>query len=49
MVQLAPAARLVPQLFANTKEDASAPVRAMLEMAIVAPLVLVKVTYCELL
>ena len=44
MLQLAPAARLAPQLFAKTKEEVSTPVRAMLEMAMGDPLVLVKVT-----
>jgi hypothetical protein len=44
MVQLAPAARLVPQLFANTNEEALAPVTAMLvmERAVVALLVMVR-------
>lgn len=44
MVQLAPTARLVPQVFANTNEDASAPVTLMLEMSIVSTPVLVRVT-----
>lgn len=44
MVQLPPAATLVPQVLAITNEDASAPVTAMLEMASGKALVLVKVT-----
>ena len=48
-MQFAPAARLVPHVFEKTKDDASAPVTAMLDMAIEAPLVFVKVTDCELL
>jgi len=44
MVQLAPAARLVPQLFANTNEEAFVPVTAMLVMVSVAVPVLVMVT-----
>jgi hypothetical protein len=47
MVQFAPAARLDPQLFANTKEDASVPVTAMLVMASTELPVFVKVTLCE--
>jgi len=47
--QLAPAARLDPQLFANTKDEAPAPVKAMLEMANGDPPVLVKVTCCDAL
>ena len=46
MVQFAPAARLDPQVFANTNEEAFAPVRPMLVMSRVAPPVLVKVTCC---
>ena len=44
ITQFAPAARLVPQLLANTNEEASVPVTAMLGMASVALPVLVKVT-----
>ena len=47
--QFAPAARLVPQLFANTNEEASVPVTAMLVMPSVALPVLVKVTYSDAL
>src|ERR1035438_660897 len=46
MVQFAPAARLDPQVFANTNEEAPVPVRPMLVMSRVAPPVLVKVTCC---
>jgi len=49
MVQFAPAATLVPQLFANTKEEASVPVTAMLAMARGAVPVLVSVTDCDAL
>ena len=49
MVQFAPAATLVPQLFANPNEEASAPVTAMLEMASAASPVLVSVTVCDAL
>ena len=49
MVQLAATARLVPQLFAKTNEDAFAPVTAMLDMDKTAVPVLVMVTDCELL
>ena len=45
--QLAPAARLLPQEFANTNEDASAPVTAMLVIDSGAPPVLVNVTDCD--
>jgi hypothetical protein len=44
MVQLAPAARVAPQLFANTNDEASAPVTLMLEIVSVASPVLVIVT-----
>jgi len=44
MEQLAPAARLVPQVLAKTKEDALAPVTAMLVMVNAAVPVLVMVT-----
>jgi hypothetical protein len=44
MEQLAPAARFNPQLFPNTKEEASAPVTAILEIGSLVPPVLVKVT-----
>ena len=47
IVQLAPAARLAPQLFANTNEDASAPVTAMLVIGTAAVPVLVSVTNCD--
>ena len=47
MEQFAPTARLVPQLFPNAKEDASAPVTAMLVIDNVAVPVLVRVTYCD--
>jgi len=49
MEQFAPAARLDPQLFANTNEEASVPVTAMLEMDRAMVPVLVKVTLCEAL
>jgi hypothetical protein len=49
MVQLAPPATLVPQLFANTNEEASVPVTAMLVMVKVAVPVLVSVTDCDAL
>jgi hypothetical protein len=49
MVQLAPPATLVPQLFANTNEEASAPVTAMLVMAKGPVPVLVSVTDCDAL
>ena len=44
---MAPAARLLPQEFANTNEDASAPVTAMLAIDSGAPPVLVNVTDCD--
>ena len=47
MEQFAPAARLVPQLLANTNEEAFAPVTAILVIASVAVPVLVKVTLCD--
>ena len=47
IVQLAPAARLVPQLLAKTKELASVPVTAMLVIVNVPLPVLVMVTDCE--
>ena len=47
MVQLAPAARLLPQEFANANEDASAPVTAMLVIDSGDPPVLVNVTDCD--
>jgi len=49
MAQFAPAATLVPQLFANTKEEASAPVTAMLVMVKGPVPVLVSVTDCDAL
>lgn len=49
IVQLAATARVVAQLFAKTKEDASTPVTAMLVKVSVAVPLLVKVTDCELL
>jgi len=47
MVQLAPAARLVPQVLPNKNEDASAPVRAMLAIDNAALPLLVSVTDCD--
>jgi hypothetical protein len=47
MVQFAPAARVVPQLFANPNEEAPAPVTAMLEMVKVAESLFVNVTLCD--
>ena len=47
MVQLAPTARLVPQLLPNTKEDAFVPVTATLVIDTEAVPVLVMVTDCE--
>ena len=47
--QLAPAARLLPQEFANTNDDAFAPVTAMLVIDSGASPVLVKVTDCDAL
>ena len=47
MLQFAPTARLVPQLLANTNEEALAPVTAMLVIETVAVPVLVIVTYCD--
>jgi hypothetical protein len=49
MVQLPPAVTLVPQLFANPNDDASAPVTAMLVMVRGAVPVLVSVTDCDAL
>ena len=49
MVQFAPPATLVPQLFENTNEEASAPVTAMLVMARGPVPVLVSVTDCDAL
>jgi len=49
MVQFAPAATLVPQLFANPNEEASLPVTAMLVMAKGPVPVLVSVTDCDAL
>src|SRR5580698_2269131 len=49
MVQFAPAARAVPQLFAKPKAEALAPVIAMLEMETAVAPVLVIVTDCEAL
>lgn len=49
MVQFAPAARLVPQLFAKTNEDAFVPVTTMLVIDKAAFPVFVSVTDCELL
>lgn len=45
--QLVPIDRLVPQLSANTNEDASAPVTAMLAMDTAVVPVLVMVTDCD--
>ena len=47
MVQLAPAARLVPQLLAITKEEASTPDTEMLVMDRAAPPVFVSVIDCD--
>jgi hypothetical protein len=49
MEQLAPAAKLAPQLFANTNEGAFVPVTVMLVMESVASPELVKVTACDAL
>ena len=49
MLQLAPAARLDPQLFPNTNEEAFVPVTAMLEMVKVVLPVFVMVTVFEAL
>jgi hypothetical protein len=49
MEQFAPAARLVPQLFPKTKEDAFVPVTVMLLKVSVALPVFVNVTDCEAL
>jgi len=46
-VQLAPTASPVPQLFANTNEDASAPVTAMLLIVSAAVPLFVTVTDCD--
>ena len=47
MVQLAPTARLVPQVFAKTNEDAFVPVTVMLVIFNAAGPVLVMVTDCD--
>ena len=47
MLQLAPAARLVPQVFAKAKDDAFVPVTVMLVIDKVAVPGLVRVTYCD--
>jgi hypothetical protein len=47
MVQFAPAARLVPQLFAKANEDAFGPLTLMPEMTRVKLPVLVNVTCCD--
>jgi hypothetical protein len=49
MVQFAPPATLVPQLFANTNDDAFVPVTAMLVIVRGAVPVLVSVTDCDAL
>ena len=49
MMQLAPAARLVPQLFANMNDGAFVPVTPMLLIVSVAVLALVIVTDCDAL
>ena len=49
MLQLDPAARLEPQLFANTNEDASAPLTWMPVIDSVPLPVFVKVTDCDAL
>ena len=46
---MAPAARLVPQLFEKAKEDAFVPPTTMLEIDSAVPPVLVMVTDCEAL
>jgi len=47
IVQLAATARLAPQLFANTNEEAPAPVTAMLVIVTAAVPLFVTVTVCE--
>ena len=47
IVHSAPTARLAPQLLANTNEEASAPVTAMLEIVSATAPVFVNVTYCD--
>src|SRR5580698_10513038 len=47
MVQFAPAARLVPQLYPNTNEEAFAPVTEIPVMDSAAEPVLVRVTDCD--
>ena len=47
IMQLAPTARLVPQLLANTNEEASVPVNAMLAIDTAAVPVFVIVTDCD--
>jgi hypothetical protein len=49
MLQFAPAARLVPQSFAKSNEDASAPVTLMLVMDRASLPVLARVTACDTL
>ena len=49
IVQLAPTAKLVAQLFANTNEEVSAPVTEMLVIVSAAVPVLVMDTYCDAL
>ena len=49
MLQLAPAARLAGQLLANTNEDASVPVTAMLVIESAVVSLLVNATYCDAL
>jgi len=49
MLQLAPAAKLIPQLFANTYDSAFAPATAMLVIVKGADPSLVIVTYCDAL
>jgi len=49
MEQLAPGARVVPQVLAKTKDEAFVPATAMLVMESATPLVLVRVMYLEAL
>jgi hypothetical protein len=49
MLQVAPAARLAPQLLAKSNEEAFAPTTAILVNEIAAPPVLVTVTACDAL
>jgi hypothetical protein len=49
MLQFAPIARVVPQLFANTHDPGSAPVKLMLVILRTAEPVFVMVTACDAL